>query len=226
LLATLVATCVGSFVPVVRAPVAGASVQFSTPTPNVAIEAFSGDVFTIGTNGSLITVDPRLTAASVPLFNLEGQPLSLTWGQFSSATAKSYALTDTEGGVTHTDFFISMSGLVPGGVYSLFYRTFAPDSNNALCPNVEPTLALTSAFPQLQKPDPDSFVASSSGKALFVGRVAGNLLAAQQLLIAVIYHYDGNTYGPVPNAAEAMAPSPPWADCAGRATGSTRCANS
>ena len=71
---------------------------------------------------------------------------------------------------------------------------------------MEPSIALTAAFPQLQKPDPDSFIASSSGKALFVGRVAQNLLAAQHLQVSVIYHFNGQTYGPVANQAEADGP--------------------
>jgi hypothetical protein len=99
-----------------------------------------------------------------------------------------------------------MSGLVPNGVYSLFYRTFGPDSNNAFCPDVEPQVALTAAFPRLQKPDSDSFVASGSGRALFVARVAQDLLAAQQLQVDIIYHFNGQTYGPVANAAEAAGP--------------------
>jgi len=190
----------------VQAPAASASTMFTTPTPNVGIVPFDGDVYTVSQNGTLIAVFATSTAPSAPLFNLAGDSLNLTWGQFSSATAKSYAWTDTLGGVTHTDFLITMSGLIPGGVYSLFYRTFSPDSNNAYCPDAEPTIALTSAFPRFQKPDPDSFIASSSGKALFIGRVAGNLLAAAQLLINVIYHFDGQTYGPVANQAEAQGP--------------------
>jgi hypothetical protein len=67
-------------------------------------------------------------------------------------------------------------------------------------------MALTCAFPRLQKPDADSFIASSSGTALFIGRVAGNLLAATQLLINVIYHFNGQTYGPVANEFEAQGP--------------------
>ena len=34
----------------------------------------------------------------------------------------------------------------------------------------------------------------------------GNLLAAAQLQIAVIYHFDGKTYGPVANQAESFGP--------------------
>jgi hypothetical protein len=189
----------------VQAPTARASTTFTTPTPDVGIVPFSGDVYTVSANGTLITVDPTSTSLSAPLFNLAGDSLNVTWGQFSSAAATSYAWTDTLNGV-HTDFLFRMSGLIPDGVYSLFYRTFSPDSNNAYCPNVEPTIALTSAFPRFQKPDPDSFIASSSGTALFIGRVAGNLLAAAQLLINVIYHFNGQTYGPVANQAEAQGP--------------------
>jgi hypothetical protein len=208
LLVTLVATGVAVIGLVVQAPVAGASIGSITPTPDVAIVPFAGDVFTVGTNGSLITVDPRITSASAPLFNLEGEPLNLTWGQFSSASAKSVAWTDTWGRVTHTDFLIGMSGLIPRGVYSLFYRTLGPDSVNPACaaagnPDIESTVALPAAFPQFQKSDPDSFVANSSGRAFFAARVAGNLLAAQSVQVWVVYHFDGNTYGPVPNNAEA-----------------------
>jgi hypothetical protein len=99
-----------------------------------------------------------------------------------------------------------MSGLVPNGVYSLFYRTFGPDSNNAFCPNVEPQVALTAAFPRLQKPDSSSFRADRSGRALFFASVAQNLLAAQQLQEDVIYHFNGQTYGPVANQAESNGP--------------------
>ena len=190
----------------VQAPAASASTTFTTPVPDVGILPFAGDVFTASQNGTLIPVLPDSTALSAPLYNLAGNPLNLTWGQFSSATATSYAWTDTLNRVTHTDFLFRMSGLIPNGVYSLFYRTFSPDSNNAYCPDVEPTIALTSAFPRFQKPGPNSFISSSSGTALFVGRVAGDLLAAAQLLINVVYHFNGQTYGPVANQAEAQGP--------------------
>ena len=95
-----------------------------------------------------------------------------------------------------------MSGLVPNGVYSLFYRTITPDTNNAICPDVEPSVALPAAFPQFQKPDPDSFVANASGEALFFASVPEPLLAAQVLVISVIYHFDGKTYGPLANRGE------------------------
>ena len=171
-------------------------------TPDVAIVPFAGDVFTTAQNGSLIAVDPSSTLPSAPLYSLEGNPLNLTWGQFSSATARSVALIGMHRGIEYTAVGIEMSGLIPNGVYSLFYRTFNPDSANPICPAVEPTVALTAAFPQFQKPDEDSFVASRSGKAFFLASVAGRLLDAAQFQIVVIYHFDGQVYGPVANLGE------------------------
>jgi hypothetical protein len=182
----------------VRVPAAGAS----TPTPDVGVLAFPGDVYTLNYQGALILADPT----SAPLYNLAGNALNLTWGQWSSATATSYAATATVRGTTYTGFAIALRGLVPAGVYSLFYRTFGPDSDNAFCPDVEPGIALTAALPRLQKPDLDSFIARRSGRALFIAGVAQNLLAAQGLTISVIYHFNGQTYGPVANAAEAAGP--------------------
>ena len=78
---------------------------------------------------------------------------------------------------------------------------------------MEPTVALTARHPDRQQPDADSFVADSSGNAEFDGRVAGRLLDAQQLQVAVIYHFDGKTYGPVANAAEANGPGGPGVPC-------------
>jgi len=206
MIATVIATAAACTAFVVQAPVAGASNTFTTPTPNVGIIPFTGDVYTLDPEGNLIPVAITSTPASAPLYNLAGDPLNLTWGQFSSATAKSYAWTVTNNVTTYTDLLIGMSGLVPNGVYSLFYRTFSPDSNNAFCPDVEPSVALTAAFPRFQKPDRNSFIASGSGKALFFASVAQNLLAAQQLQVSVIYHFDGKTYGPVANFAESQGP--------------------
>ena len=36
--------------------------------------------------------------------------------------------------------------------------------------------------------------------------MTGDLLAAAQLLINVVYHFNGQTYGPVANQAEAQGP--------------------
>ncbi|MGO9958240.1 MAG: hypothetical protein ACLP50_20120 [Solirubrobacteraceae bacterium] len=212
-LAIVIATGLASTALLMQAPVAGAHIGFTIPTPNVGIIPFPGDVYVLNDQGALIPVDPTSTPQSAPLYNLAGDAMNLTWGQFSSATAKSYAWTVTYHGTTYTNFLIGMSGLVPNGVYSLFYRTFGPDSNNAFCPNVEPSVSLTAAFPRFQKPDSDSFIASSSGRALFLAGVAQNLLADAQVQISVIYHFNGQTYGPVANYAESLGPDPTTGSC-------------
>ena len=204
--ATLIAIGLAAIGLVVQAPIADASITFTAPTPNVGIIPFTSDVYTVDQDGNLIPVQLTTTPLSAPLYNVAGDPLNVTWGQFSSAKAKSYAWTVTSHGTTYTDFLIGMSGLVPNGVYSLFYRTFGPDSNNAFCPNVEPTVALIAPFPQSQKPDSSSFISNGSGRALFFASVPQDLLDATQLQINVIYHFNGQTYGPVANAAEGQGP--------------------
>ena len=200
----LIVTGLAGLSVVVTSPPAGAATPGPAWTPQVALVPFPGDVYTLGTNGSLITVDPRVTQGSAPLFSLQGDPLGLTWGQFEAASATSYARTVTRSGVSRTDIRITMAGLIPNGVYSLFYRTFTPDSVNPICPAVESLVALPARFPLRQKPDPSSFVADSSGGASFHARVAGALLNAAQVQIWVVYHFDGHVYGPVPNSGEAV----------------------
>ena len=89
--AVAIATCVTCVALVAEAPVAGASNDAAKRTPAVGIAPFAGDVFTTDSNNDLIQVDPRSTPASAPLYNLDGNPLGLTWGQWSSATATSLA---------------------------------------------------------------------------------------------------------------------------------------
>jgi hypothetical protein len=201
--AALIATGLAAMALVVEAPLAGASSHGAERTPAVAIVPFAGDVFTIDSSNNLIQVDPRFTPASAPLFNLDGNPLGLTWGQFDSASATSGARTVTRRGIDYTDFRITMTGLIPHGVYSLFYRTQIPYSANPVCgAAVDPLVALTARFPPRQTPDASSFVADGSGGAFFHARVAGRLLDAASLQIWVIYHFDGKVYGPVANQGE------------------------
>ena len=102
---------------------------------------------------------------------------------------------------------LELSGLVTNGVYSLFYVTVGPDSENPLCPGVERGLPLTSQDKD-QTPDSSSFVADASGRAEFRGRVDGQLLDATQLAYFVIYHADGQTYGSLPNRGEYLTQGP------------------
>lgn len=206
ILATLMATGLACMALALQAPVAAASSHGAPRTPAVAIVPFAGDVFTIDANNNLIQVDPRFTPASAPLFNLDGNPLGLTWGQFDSATASSGARTVRRRGIDYTDLRITMTGLIPKGVYSLFYRTQIPYSANPICgAAVDPLVALTARFPRRQAPDASSFVANSAGGALFHARVAGRLLDAASLQIWVIYHFDGKVYGPVANQGESAS---------------------
>jgi hypothetical protein len=98
--ATLIATCLACIASVVQAPVAGAANHAAKRTPAVGIVRW--DVFTTDSNNNLIQVDPRFTRASAPLFNLDGNPLGLTWGQWRSATASSLARTITKKGIDYT----------------------------------------------------------------------------------------------------------------------------
>ena len=85
----------------------------------------------------------------------------------------------------------------------MFWGTLQPDSENPLCPGVERTLALPSTDAD-QQPDASSFIAGPDGTASFRGRLDGNLLTASQVFFNVIYHFDGQTYGPLPNAGESQ----------------------
>jgi hypothetical protein len=201
-LAALLAAGVASITLSAPGAVAAGASSHAKRTPNVGLLPFAGDVYQSSSNGTLIGVDPSSTPAATPLYNLAGNALNVTWGQFSSASATSLAKTITRDGVEYTDLRITLSGLIPNGVYSLFYDTFGPDSSNPLCPS-DRLVALNARRPQRRQPDADSSIADSSGAARFHARVAGDLLAAQSFSIAVIYHFDANTYGPVPTGGEA-----------------------
>ena len=103
---------------------------------------------------------------------------------------------------SETDVRLSLTGLRPGGVYSVFYGTLGPDSENPLCPGVERTLALPAVKPDASALDTSSFTADASGAADFHGSLEGHLLDASQVFFSIVYHSDGLTYGPLPNAGE------------------------
>lgn len=172
-----------------------------------ATEVFSRDVQVV-VNGQLR--DPNSTTPSdAQLFNVSGAAMGMTWGQWQGATATSRAV--SIGGPLHpaTDFHVSLDGLIPSGVYSIFYATFGPDSVNPLCPNAERILPVPSIFKN-QQPDASSFIADEQGSADFHGRVEGHVLDAQQVLLSIIYHFDGHTYGELPNRGESVTQGP---DC-------------
>lgn len=184
----LVALLVGLTVPAARA---------ASPHADQAdaVVAYERDVFVIV--GSTLRNPDEMTDPAAPLFNVAGVGLGLTWGQWSMASAAS--LMRTTGKTTRAA--LTFNGLVPGGVYSVFYGTLQPDSENPLCPGVERTLPFTSTDRD-QAPDASSFIANSDGTAAFSGKVDGDLLAAGQVFVSLVYHLDGQTWGALPNHGE------------------------
>ncbi len=164
-----------------------------------AIQPLATDVFVV-VDGNLR--NPTFeTPDDAQLFNNAGTPLEITWGRWKGASAAAKARTRGKPAKRYTNIRVQLSGLVPGGVYSLFYGTFGPDSRHPLCPGQERTLPLTSRD-ERQAPDPSSFVADANGEADFHARVDGSLLEATQVFYSVIYHFDGLTYHPLPNRGE------------------------
>jgi hypothetical protein len=190
----LAAALTATFALVALAPPAAAA----PPDQADAVEAFERDVFVIV--GSTLRNPDETTDPSAPLFNNAGVSLNLTWGDWSAASATSVVRTSGKSN-PRTDVRLRFSGLIPGGTYSVFYGTLNPDSENPLCPGVERTLALPSVDRD-QSPDASSFVAGSDGTAAFRGSLDGNLLTAGQVFFSIVYHFDGQTYGSLPNRGE------------------------
>lgn len=172
-----------------------------------AVEVFERDVFVIV--GSTLRNPDVTTEPSAPLFNNAGVGLNLTWGEWTAASATSVVRTSGKAKSARTDVRLSFSHLVPGGVYSVFWGTLLPDSENPLCPGVERTLALPSTNPG-QLPDASSFVAGADGTAAFRGGLTGDLLSASQVFFSIVYHFDGQTWGALPNHGEFNTQGP---DC-------------
>jgi hypothetical protein len=149
--------------------------------------------------GSTLREPDETTDPSAPLFGDSGVSLDLTWGQWQTAGGTANARVQGK----QTAVEITLSGLVAGGVYSVFWGTLEPDSEHPLCgPGIERTLPLTSAHPNKQVPDPSSFVAPADGTATYLGEAPGNILAAGQTFFTIIYHSDGAAYHPFPNLGE------------------------
>ncbi|MCU1427760.1 MAG: hypothetical protein JWL83_1760 [Actinomycetia bacterium] len=160
------------------------------------------DVYVSDGSGGLVNPDIRSTPDTAPLFSASGAALGVTWGTFHSAGVTSLAKTIAKRTGSFTDVAMSMTGLIPRGVYSIFYSTFGPDSANPVCPANDSLVALTVVHPKPAQPDASSFVANAGGAAKIHPRVPGRLLDAQNLNILVIYHADGLTWGPVPTRGE------------------------
>lgn len=177
-------------------PTAGAS----TPDHEDYVQTFPQDVNVIV--GSTLREPDAGTADDAPLFNDAGATLGLTWGQWRQATASAVAHEIGGPNGPRLDVRLELAGLVPGGIYSVFYITLEPDSENPLCPGVERSLPLPGVHPVRQLPDASSFVAGTDGTASYRGRADAALLDAGTLLYSLIYHWDGGTYHPLPNRGE------------------------
>ncbi|HJV09526.1 MAG TPA: hypothetical protein VJ653_07585 [Acidimicrobiales bacterium] len=169
-----------------------------------AVEVHEGDVFVIV--GSTLRTPDAGTDPAAPLFTDSGIAMDLTWGEWSAATATSRAsVTGGAGKHPRTDVRLSLAGLVPGGLYSVFWGTLGPDSEQPLCPNVERTLPLDAVGGGGGGPAPNAFVADAAGAAAFHGRTDGNLFAASQVFFSVVYHFFPETSYPFPNRGELLS---------------------
>jgi hypothetical protein len=169
-----------------------------------ALQIFNRDVHVVV--GQTLRNPTADTAADAPLFNVAGVALDLTWGQWSALTATSTAHRTGK----RTDVRMDFAGLVPGGLYSIFWGTLEPDSEHPGCPNVERTLPLDAFHPDASAPAPNAFVAGTDGTAEFRGRAGAALLDARQVFFSVVYHAYGETSYPFPNRGELLTQG---ADC-------------
>lgn len=185
---------------------AGALIPFapaahaSPPDTADAVEVYERDVFVIV--GSTLRNPTADTDPNAPLFNNAGVAMNLTWGGWSAATAASRASVIGGPNSPRTDIRLSLAGLVPGGLYSVFWGTLGPDSEQPLCPGVERTLPLDGAGSSAKAPAPNAFVVDATGTVDFHGRVDGDLLDATQVFVTVVYHLFGETSYPFPNRGE------------------------
>jgi hypothetical protein len=119
----------------------------------------------------------RLAApADTPLFTADGKPLNVTLGRWLEAGGR--AQVEALGG-SGDRVTVSFTGLVPGGVYSLFAVTFATSGNT---------------FTPL-----DGTGRSTSSAALGTGTARATVMTPEHLThanaIVLVYHSDGQTHG-------------------------------
>jgi hypothetical protein len=141
-----------------------------------AVEVYERDVFEIV--GSTLRNPDAATDPQAPLFTNTGVALGTTWGAWSAASAGSTARTNG----ARTDVRLSLTGLIPGGLYSVFWGTLQPDSEHPGCPN--------------------AFVVGAGGTVEYRGQAGARLLDAGQVFFTVVYHFSGRTAYPFPNLGE------------------------
>lgn len=178
-------------------PLAGTATARAAPDREDDVVVFERDVRYI--HGAALRTPDADTPPTQDLFNFTGIGLGVNWGQWSSASATASARASGK----HTDVDLTFTGLIPGGVYSVFWGTLEPDSEHPLCRGVERTLPVVSDARKKQRPDPSSFVAGPDGTAQFSGRAGANLVDGIWLSwYSIVYHFDGRAYHPFPNRGE------------------------
>lgn len=188
------------------AVLATAAPAMAKPDIQDFVEPNARDVFVIV--GSTLRNPDDTTSPDASLYNSVGASLGLDWGHFNAAGATARAQQRGTGKSAQTDVQVNLMRLVPGGLYSLFYLTIGPDSENPLCPGVERSLPLNAVRPSSTQPDPASFYADPTGAASLHARVPGSPLNAQQFIYSVVYHAYGESYGALPNAGEFLTQGP------------------
>lgn len=166
------------------------------------VQVHDRDVYVIV--GSTLRTPTAETDPTAPLFTESGISMNLTWGDWTAATATSRATVVGGPGQPRTDVRLSLTGLVPGGLYSVFWGTLQPDSEQPLCPGVERTLPLDGVGSTAKAPAPNAFVADGAGAAQFHGRTDGNLFEAMEVFFTVVYHFFPETSYPFPNRGELL----------------------
>jgi hypothetical protein len=187
---------------------AGGTALAAAPDEADAVETFRFDVYWVDPHCACLRNPTSETPLDAGLYTADGTAMGITWERFRSVTATSQMKTMGGPSGPRTDVRVELAGLLPGGVYSLFYATFVPDTVNPACPNVERLLPLPAFRVEDTQPDPASFVADAAGTVSFHSRVEGDLLAATQVLVQLIYHFDGHTYGDVPTYGENVTRGP------------------
>ena len=136
----------------------------------------------------------------------------MTWGEWSAATARSDVTVSRKPFGATTRVRLHLSGLVPNGLYSAFWGTLGPDSEqpsartwSAPCPSTRPA--------GRGQPAPNAFRADAEGNANFVGEVGQDLFAASQVFFSVVWDFSGETSYPFPNRGELLTQVPPAEQC-------------
>lgn len=181
----------------VAGPLGGPAIA-APPDAADAVQAFNRDVFEIV--GGTLQNPTADSSPDAPLFTEAGINLDTTWGEWSAATAMSTVRTNGP----RTDVRLQFAGLVPGGLYSVFWGTLQPDSEQPLCPGVERTLPLDALHPAGDAPAPNAFVPGADGAAEFRGRVDQRLMEAGQVFFSIVYQFYGETSYPFPNRGELL----------------------